>query len=91
MKITVIALLAFLSLSAFAKKAKVTVPGMTCQMCVSAMKKNFKSAVKNSDQDIKVDLENKTVELNFNKEISEAEIKKRVKAAGYSAIKIDWI
>lgn len=71
-------------------KIKVEVPGMVCQMCVQGMRKNFKSAVENPEKDVIVDLDKKTVTVNLKKEISEEEIKQRVKDAGYNAKKISW-
>jgi copper chaperone CopZ len=68
----------------------VEVPGMVCQMCVYGMKKHFKSAVKDSEKDIIVDLEKKTVLVKLSKTISDDDIKKRVKDAGYEAGKITW-
>ncbi len=72
-------------------KVKVDVPGMVCQMCVQGMKKNFKSAVVDPDKDVIVDLDKKTVTVDLKEKISEEEIKKRVKDAGYNAIKMTWI
>ena len=79
------------SLSAIAVKVQVKVPGMVCQMCVQGMKKNFKSAVENSEKDVVVDLDKKTVTLDLKSKISDEEIKKRVNDAGYNAKKIKWI
>lgn len=75
----------------FAQKVVVDVPGMVCQMCVQGMKKNFKTAVKNADKDVVVDLDKKTVTVNLKEKISEEEVKKRVADAGYNAKKITWI
>lgn len=80
-----------ISASAFAEKVAITVPGMVCQMCVQGMKKNFKSAVKNSDKDVVVDLDTKIVTVNLKEKISDEEIKKRVNDAGYNAKKIVWL
>lgn len=90
MKLISILLLTF-SLSAFAQKVVVSVPGMVCQMCVQGMKKNFKSAVNNPDKDVVVDLDKKTVSVNLKAKISDDEIKERVKNAGYNAESITWV
>jgi copper chaperone CopZ len=84
-------LLMGLSLNAFAQKVVVTVPGMVCQMCVQGMKKNFKTAVNNSEKDVVVDLDKKTVTVDLKEKISDKEIKERVNDAGYNAEKITWI
>lgn len=72
------------------KKVSISVPGMSCQMCVHGIKKHFKSVVKNVDEDINVDLGSDMVFLNLSKEITEEEIKKRIKDAGYNAKEITW-
>jgi copper chaperone CopZ len=72
-------------------KVKVLVPDMSCQMCVHAMKKNFKSAVDNVKKDVQVDLDSKIVTLNLKEKISDEDIQKRVKKAGYKATKISWL
>lgn len=87
----ILILMLSLSLNAFAQKVVVSVPGMVCQMCVQGMKKNFKTAVKNSDKDLVVDLDKKTVTVNLKEIISEKEIKERVNDAGYNAEKITWM
>lgn len=74
-----------------ANTVKVEVPGMVCQMCVQGMKKNFKEVVKDANKDVQVDLDSKVVTLNLSKEISDDEIKERVKNAGYNAKKITRI
>lgn len=80
------ALILFLIMSiSFAETVKVNVPGMVCQMCVYGMKKNFKNAVNNPEKDIKVDLDKKIVTVNLSKKLSDEEILKRVKDAGYNA------
>ena len=72
-------------------KVRVDVPGMVCQMCVFGMKKNFSTAVTDKENDIVVDLENKTVTVNLKEKITEEEIKKRVVDAGYKAKSIKWL
>ena len=84
-------LLAIIPTLSFAEKVLVDVPGMVCQMCVQGMKKNFKSAVNDPEKDVIVDLNKKTVLLNLKAKISNDEIEKRVKDAGYNAKKITWI
>jgi copper chaperone CopZ len=76
---------------AFANKIVVEVPGMVCQMCVQGMQKNFSSAVDNPQKDVVVDLDAKTVTVKLNKKISDQEIKKRVRDAGYNAKNITWL
>lgn len=90
MKIILI-LTTLFSFQVSAEKVLIEVPGMVCQMCVQGMKKNFKSAVKNADKDVIVDLDKKTVEVNLLTKISEQNIKKRVNDAGYNAKKITWL
>ena len=87
----ILALMLILSLNTFAQKVVVEVPGMVCQMCVQGMKKNFKSAVQNSEKDVVVDLDKKTVTVDLKEKISDKEIKKRVNDAGYNAKTITWI
>ena len=87
----ILIILLSLSLNAFAQKVVVTVPGMVCQMCVQGMKKNFKTAVENSEKDVVVDLDKKTVTVNLKAKITEKEIKERVNDAGYNAEKITWV
>ena len=84
-------ILLVLPILSFAKTIKVEVPGMVCQMCVQGMKKNFSEVVKDAKDDVKVNLETKIVTVKLSKEISEDEIKERVKNAGYNAKKITWI
>lgn len=79
------------SISAFAVKVQIKVPGMVCQMCVQGMKKNFKSAVNNVDKDVVVDLEKKLVTVDLKEKISDKEIKERVNDAGYNAESITWL
>jgi len=77
--------------STIGKTAKVDVPGMVCQMCVQGMKKNFSSVVNNPDNDVVVDLDQKTVTVKFNTEVTEEIIKEKVQDAGYNAASILWI
>lgn len=74
---------------AMAEKIKVHVPGMVCQMCVHGMQKQFKSAVKNAEKDVQVDLDTKIVTVNTVGVLSDEDIKERVKNAGYNAEKIE--
>lgn len=87
----ILIILLSLSLNAFAQKVVVEVPGMVCQMCVQGMKKNFKTAVENSEKDVVVDLDKKTVTVNLKSKITDKEIKERVNDAGYNAEKITWV
>ncbi len=84
-KIIVAAAILFLSTPALAGKVIVDVPGMVCQICVQGIKKAFKDVVKNSDTDIDVNLDTKKVTLNLEKNLTDSEIKKRVKDTGYNA------
>lgn len=89
MKSLVVILTIIISTSVMARKVDVKVPGMVCQVCVQGMHNQFKSAVKNPDNDIKVNLDSKIVTLNLNKDsLSDKEIKKRVKDAGYNVASI---
>jgi copper chaperone CopZ len=58
-------------------------------MCVQGMQKQFKSAVKNPETDVLVDLDKKTVVVKSINPISDADIKERVKNAGYNVKKIE--
>lgn len=71
--------------SALSKEVVVSVPGMVCQMCVHGMRKAFKDAVKNANQDVHVDLASKRLRLNLSAQLSDDEIKQRVRNAGYKA------
>ena len=70
------------------KQVEVSVPGMVCQMCVHGMRKTFKDSVKDPKKDIMVDLDKKIVSLNLAKSLSDADIKQKVKDAGYNAVAI---
>ena len=79
-----------INISLSASSVLIKVPGMVCQMCVQGMQKGFQHVVFNARKDVKVDLEKKTVLLNLNKKISDKEIKKIVKDAGYNVSNITW-
>ena len=85
-----IILLLLITFSVFSQEVTVETPGIVCQMCVYGLKKHFKSVVDNPDKDIIVDLDKKFVKVNLKTKISEDDIKKRVKDAGYEAGKITW-
>lgn len=89
MKNIIFALILFPVLT-FAKTVEIEVPDMVCQMCVQSMKKNFLEVVKDANDDVNVNLETKIVTVNLSQEISEEEINKRVKNAGYKVQKITW-
>lgn len=78
----------FLSTAALAETVKVHVPGMVCQMCVQGMQKQFKSAVADPEKDVLVNLDTKVVTVHTKEPITDEDIKKRVKDAGYNAEKI---
>ena len=83
-KIMMIGVILFSLSPALAQKITIDVPGMVCQMCVQGMKKAFKNVVSNSDRDIVVNLDTKKVHLNTSKAITDKQISKRVKNAGYN-------
>ena len=89
MKVLMSIFLLSLSFVSLAEKVKVYVPGMTCQMCVKAMQKSFGNVVKDKKADIVVDLDKDFVVIDTVSVISDEEIKKRVKSAGYKAKKIE--
>lgn len=84
----IITLLLLISFSAFAETVKIHVPGMVCQMCVQGMQKQFKSAVKDAEKDVLVDLDTKVVTITTVNPITDKDIKERVNNAGYNAEKI---
>jgi len=73
------------------KTVLVDVPGMVCQMCVQGMKKNFSSVVADSETDVIVDLDKKTVKVTFNTNVTEELIKEKVNDAGYNAKTLTWL
>lgn len=83
-----LATLLTVSVSLFAETVKVHVPEMVCQMCVQGMKREFGGVVKSSEKDIKVNLDTKMVTVTTLKPISDADIKRRVKKAGYDVKQI---
>lgn len=85
MKYLTLLLLLVSPLLAFAEKVQIHVPGMVCQMCVQGMQKQFKTAVKDPEKDVLVDLDTLLVTINTIKPISDKEIKERVNNAGYNA------
>ena len=90
MKKIIIVLCAFLlSASAFAETAKVQVSGMVCAFCAQGIKKKF--AENPAVESCEVDLDKKIVEVKIKKDkkISDDEIKKIIKDAGYAAIKLE--
>ena len=99
MKKITLMILSLLSLSAFGvnaletkgKTVLVNVPGMVCQMCVQGMKKNFSSVVADSETDVIVDLDKKTVKVTFNTDVTEELIKEKVNDAGYNAETLTWL
>jgi mercuric ion binding protein len=90
MKKIIIALSVFLiSASAFAETAKVQVNGMVCAFCAQGIKKKF--AENPNVESCEVDLDKKIVEVKIKKDktVSDEEIKKIIKDAGYAAIKLE--
>lgn len=84
MRIVLGLMIALFSLSSFASMIEVKVSGMVCSMCAQGIQKKFKdeSAVKG----LHVDMDNKLVHLETNegKDISDKEITKLIKEAGYN-------
>lgn len=83
-----ITLLLLMSFFVQAEKIEIHVPGMVCQMCVQGMQKQFKTAVKDAEKDVIVDLETMLVTVTTIEPISDKDIKERVNNAGYNAKKI---
>lgn len=84
MKILLSLMISLFSLSSFASMIEVKVSGMVCSMCAQGIQKKFKdeSAVKG----LHVDMDNKLVHLETKdgKDISDIEITKLIKEAGYN-------
>jgi mercuric ion binding protein len=90
MKNIVIALSVFLmAASAFAETARVQVNGMVCAFCAQGIKKKFSENP--NVESCEVDLDKKIVEVKIKKDkkVSDDEIKKVIKDAGYAAIKLE--
>jgi copper chaperone CopZ len=90
MKNIVIALSVFLmAASAFAETAKVQVNGMVCAFCAQGIKKKF---TENPNvESCEVDLDKKIVEIKMKKDkkVSDEEIKKTIKDAGYAVMRVE--
>ena len=84
-KIIGVIIILFCSTPILAQKVTIDVPGAVCQMCVQGMKKAFKDAVQNEERDIIVNLDTKKVILNLVTNLTNVEISKRIKDAGYNA------
>lgn len=90
MKNIVIALSVFLmAASAFAETAKVQVNGMVCAFCAQGIKKKF--AENPNVESCEVDLDKKIVEIKMKKDkkVSDDEIKKTIKDAGYAVMRVE--
>ena len=91
-KVTIIYGLILFSVGTFANvpshQVEVSVPGMVCQMCVHGMRKVFKKDVTNPQTDVQVNLDSKILRLNLAKALSDEEIRKKIKDAGYEAVTI---
>lgn len=90
MKNIVIALSVFLmAASAFAETAKVQVNGMVCAFCAQGIKKKF--AENPNVESCEVDLDKKIVEVKIKKDkkVSDDEIKKTIKDAGYAVMRVE--
>jgi mercuric ion binding protein len=75
--------------SAFAETARVQVNGMVCAFCAQGIKKKFSENP--NVESCEVDLDKKIVEVKIKKDkkVSDDEIKKVIKDAGYAAIKLE--
>ncbi len=82
-------LAAFTSAPALAASAKVSVNGMVCAFCAQGIKKKF--SAKPAVEKVDVNLESKVVSLEFKKDqkLSDEEITKEIKDAGYAVVKIE--
>ncbi len=89
MKKAVVALLCFVSLSAFAGEINVKVSGMVCSMCAQGIKKKFSKI--EFVKDINVNLDNKIVIIKTEegREISDQQINDVIKEAGYNVANIE--
>jgi len=88
MKISLILGALLMSLQIAAAKIEVDVEGMTCGMCVSAIKKELEATER--VQNISVNLEAKTARFEEmkDKRIPDSEIRSAIKKAGYTVVKI---
>ena len=73
---------------AFASRVEVEVPGMTCQMCVSAITRELKATEKVENINVNLDRKKTTFSEIKGKRISDAEVRAAIKKAGYDAAKI---
>lgn len=88
MKISLILGVFLMSLQVFAAKIEVDVEGMTCGMCVAAIKKELELTER--VQNISVNLETKKARFEEikDKRIPDSEIRAAIKKAGYTVAKI---
>lgn len=76
----------FYSLPAFANKVLVTIPVVHCSSCVRSISGAFDSLLK--EDGIDANFKTKVVTLVFNTEISNKEIRKKLKSIGYRPTQI---
>jgi periplasmic mercuric ion binding protein len=83
------ALAFLLSASAFAEGVNVKVNGMVCAFCVQGIKKKLEGDP--NVESCKVDLDTKVVEVKFKKDksLTDDEVKRLIKEAGYSVDRLD--
>lgn len=88
MKISMLLVLIFSCLSAFAAKVEVDVNGMTCGMCVDSITKELKATEKVENISVSLEAKKARFEEIKGKKISDSEVKSAIKKAGYEAAKI---
>ena len=76
------------SLSALAETLNVAISGMTCGMCVSAITSELQKTNKVEKIDVSLEKNAATFTTKKNQTISDDEVKKAIKKAGYTAVKI---
>ncbi len=88
MKILIVIVCLFASLSAFASRVEVDVVGMTCGMCVEAITKELNATQKVENVKVKVEDKKAFFDEVKGKKLSDTEIKAAIKKAGYEAVKV---
>lgn len=87
-KVLVFTLFSLLSLGALAAKVEVAIEGMSCGMCEGKITENLTKTGKCDKVKVSAPDKKATFETVKGKDITDAEIKKAVQDAGYSATKI---
>jgi len=87
-KVLVFTLLSLLSFGALAAKVEVVIEGMTCGMCEGKITENLTKTGKCEKVKVSAPDKKATFETVQGKDLSDAEIHKAVREAGYRATKI---